>query len=424
MKLVIKFMVLFTFAISANAGNGFYTSGFGAVSSSMAGVDLAISSDTSAFITNPAGILHIKDARWDLFVSPYNTSELNHSDEYNSEQIDIYNKWGAVAGGGYARRLGSHPELVVGFGLNVQGGVGYTYKDLNTAYETVDDISSIFAIVKASPGIAWQASSRLRIGASMGIAYAEADQRFFYDTSYMRSSGSDYFFGSKLTQLSGHGVGFRFGMQYEISKNVRLASAYSSETKLDLKGGSLTVNYESIGFGRVRYDDAKLSGLVLPQEFGIGAWINTSRQYGIGLELSWYDWSANDEFRLDASKPNKAAPVVEIHSTTHVGLKRRLVYGLAIEYYLSDAITLRGGYSYSKQVMTTNNISPIFALIPEHDFALGLEYKFQSNLQLHTGIELQPRRSVKYTNSELPFGADAREANEVIFFHFQISQIF
>lgn len=144
-------LLLALFSPMAFATNGFNLIGFGTESTLMGGADIAVARDTSALNTNPAGLTQIHGQAFDGFVSGLRTFDLSHKDSFgNDKHAD--NKYTLLGGGGYAASLDSVP-CTAGVGLFSQGGAGGVFKNINTAFGNRDDMSSLFAMAKVSPGI-------------------------------------------------------------------------------------------------------------------------------------------------------------------------------------------------------------------------------------------------------------------------------
>jgi len=404
------------------AGNGIYPTGYGAVSATMSGTDLAVADDTSAFATNPAGLVQITGQQADAHLTVFNTLRTGHADGFGNDQ-GMHNDWAGLLGGGYAAKLGDRP-LVAGVGLFVQGGLGYVYKDLETAFGSQDELSFLLSVVKLTPGLAWQVNDRLAVGATAGITYAAARQKFFADTSvFDPAQPQNAFFGLRVDGMSTFNVGARVGLRYQLSETLLLAAAYASPVNLDMDGGSVTVNYEALGQGRVRYRDASLQGFELPAEAGLALAWRPRGNLLASIETSWFDWGGSlDSVRLQAARPDGAAPVATIDAETAVALRSRFLTSLGLRWWINEDIDLRAGYAWGKRPQPDRTLSPVLPLITEHDVSLGLGYRVDRNWTLQWGLEFQPYTSRFYTNPQAPFGANARESNEVILVHMMVTR--
>ncbi len=100
----------------------------------------------------------------------------------------------------------------------------------------------------------------------------------------------------------------------------------------------------------------------------------------------------------------------------------RIVYSLGIEKALASGDVVRAGYSYHSLIIDKDSLSPTFALTPQHDYALGYGTKLNANWLMNIAFAYQPRKSVQYNNTELPFG-DSVETNESFSVHFTFSKL-
>ncbi len=409
----------------ACASNGVYTTGYGGVSSTMAGTDLALAHDISALVTNPAGLAALSRPQLDVYLSPFHTLGFGFADE-NGNQRRLNNKMGALAGGGFILPLDRYPGWVAAVGLAAQGGVGYEYRDVNTAFGGQDDLLALFGVYKLSAGLAWQADERLRVGLVLDVIHANVRQNFFANTSvFDPENPAASFFGLRADGLTSWRVGARAGLQYQATDTLTIGAAYAPRTALPLSGGSVTANYEALGEGRVRYRSANLDGLALPQEAGIAvAWTGIDGLL-LTAEGSWFEWSRSvAALNLNARDPDTSkAPAATIDVPTQVGARDRVVWSAAAAYAVTPRATLRAGYSYNGQMQPSETLSPIFALIARRTYAVGASYELPPKWTLYGGVEYQPYNSRYYRNPDLPlFGDEAKTVNQCVYAHLMISR--
>jgi long-chain fatty acid transport protein len=396
----------------AHAGNGLNDPGFGADSMGMGGADLALSRDTAALNINPAGLTQIKNGALDLNLEPFYFVDTSHRDAFgNDTKID--NPVGTLASGGYARRIS--PELVAGIGLFVQGGVGFVYDDLHTAFGTRDDALSLFSAVKFTPGLAWQVSDRLSVGASLGIAWSSARQKFYPNTSVPPGTPglpSTGFQGFRVDSLAGWSGGLKLGLQYHPSKDWTIGMDYTDQLPLDLHNGELRANYEAdpaIGT-RVRYRDAKVKGLAIAGEVGVGvAWQATPR-LKLATEVNWLNWSrAMHQSTLTATRPDNAAAPAELKLEQKLDWRDQYVVALGAEWLATDRTTLRAGINYGRNPIPKNTLTPLLSVIGETSVMGGYAYQLTPEWAFEAAVHVQIKNSVTYTNPDAPFGPNANE---------------
>jgi long-chain fatty acid transport protein len=397
--------------------------GFGAESMGMGGADLAIADDTSAMNTNPAGLAQIRDQRADLYAAALFAINVRHRDAFGNDR-GVDNSPIPLASAGYARHLPGSP-LVLGLGLFAQGGAGYEYQGLNTPFGTRDELSSLFRIAKLTPSLAWAVTGRLSLGTSLGIFYADIDQKVFPATSYSdQNDPAGSFFGYHLKDADVVEPGGKFGMQYRLSERLAIGASYTTQTALDLEGGDLTVNYSAIGLGSVRYHDVELKGLKQPREVGLGIAFTPAPRLMLAADLSWLDWSsAVKTTTLQASKPaDPAAPPVVLIRTVQ-GWDDQYVLALGLRYEAGSRWTLRAGYNHGNNPIPDDNLNPLLAVITEQIVTLGAGYRGGHRWRIDTALEYKLNKTVEYDNPQLPFGPGAEEENEVLGLHLMFSYL-
>jgi long-chain fatty acid transport protein len=407
---------------SAYATNGFNLIGAGAESMTMGGADIAVARDTTALASNPAGLTQIRHAAFDFFLSPAFELDVSHRDSFGSNE-EIHNHYAITGGFGYAQRLGNS-DFVAGLGVFTQGGSGFNYRDLDTAFGTRDDANAIFGIAKINPGIAWQVNDKFSLGVTPQIIYTQAKQSFFRHTSVFNAADpASSFFGSDLEHTRGFGYGYKVGAQYRVNDDVTLAMTYTSKTELPLEGGDLTLNFGAIGLGNVRYRDAELDGLAIPQEIGIGVAFRPIKPLLISLEANWLDWSdALRSSTLKASNPNNPAAPPTIRNSAPLNWRDQYVFAVGMAYDINEKTTLRAGYNYGNNPIPRETLNPLFSLIGQHHVALGVSRRLSPKWEFSTGIEYDLPETVTYTNPGLPFGPKATERNELVWVHLMLSR--
>lgn len=406
----------------ALAGNGLNMIGFGAESVGMGGADLAVARDTTAMNTNPAGLARIPKGRLDNYGAVAYQFGVAHRDRFGNDR-KVSNRYLFLGSGGYGRRIGDGP-FYAGIGIFAQGGAGNVYKDLVTPFGTRDELSSLFRILKATPSIALRASDRLLLGASLQVVYADIRQKVFPNTSIADPADpSRSFFGSEVKGMDGIGAGVKLGVLYRVSDRLAVGAAYTSPMRLPLKGGEVIANMEAAGLGRVTYRDARIDGLELPHEAGIGIAFRPVRPLLVALDLSWLDWSGSmKSSTLRATNPDNpgAPPVLEV--TSSLNWRDQYVVAVGVAYDATERTVLRAGYNYGRNPIPERTLNPLLAVFAQHHVTAGGGYEISRKWRTDLAVEYIVNGEVTYDNPELPFGPGAREEGELIAFHFMVSR--
>jgi len=400
----------------ASGNNGMYLPGYGNESVMMGGADVAIARDAFATVNNPSGMTQISGQALDIEIAPWFVPDGTHTDSFGNYRKPKTNSQGAYASGAYARRFENSP-IAAGISLVVQGGVGWTYSGLNSIFGTRDDASAVFGIVKLAPAIAWEVNDSLSLGVALGINYLAGNQELFPNTS------TPTFSGFRFKDASGIGLNSKWGLQYRPAKDVTIGVTYGTQTSVPMKNGTLRVNYTNIipGLGIVRYDNAKLTGLRMPEELAIGISFRPVPSLLVSLQDKWYNWSeAINKLQLTAANPrNAAAPAIVVMPSTADWLDQHiLAAGVAFDYDMKT--TLVAGVNYGKNPVPSQNLSPIFSPIQVLHYMFGFSRKIDDEWQGAVSLEYYVPRKATY-DSPL-FGINATEVSNGMIFHLSMSR--
>lgn len=398
----------------AFATNGFNLIGFGTESTLMGGADIAVARDTSALNTNPAGLTQIHGQAFDGFASGLRTFDLVHKDSFGNEK-HADNEYTFLGGGGYAASLESVP-CTAGVGMFSQGGAGGVFKHINTAFGNRDDMSSLFAMAKISPGIGCRINDAWSVGASLAITYASVRQSFFPNTSVAAAP----FAGYSLKDASALKVGFKLGVQYRVNPSLTLAATYTEKTELPLTDGELRANYSGMGLGTVTYGNAAVTGLALPREVALGMAFKPVDALLLSFKVNWINWAdAIKSVTLRVTDPDNSLAPAAYQIVTPGDWKNQWVFASGLAYNWNELTTLYAGHNYGSNPIPSQNASPLLAGILEHHVTLGVARQISTEWRMTGGLEYMLPVKESYTS---PLFGNAEVRNEALFLHLMLSR--
>lgn len=385
------------------AGNGLNVYGFGARSMGMGGADLATPTGVASIGINPAGLTGVASREAIGYLEGYRTFFRHKDDLGNDDFID--NPYGFLTGGGYARRWNESSPLSVGVALFAQGGAGFVYEDLANQFGTRDDLVSLFGVLRLAPSAAWRVNDRLSIGAALGINYSSAEQEFFKDTSLPRSEMSPGFQGFELKGADGIAFSGKLGLLYQVTPAWTVGMTYASKTPIKLEDGKLRLNYEADGIGRVTYRNARVEGLALPQEAGLGVAWTSGRRWLLAAEVNWIDQSsALKESKLSADSPNREGVPDRVMFRSPIEFRDQVVVAVGAEYQLDQRTRLRAGYNYGRNPVPDRNLGPTLNLVSEHFYGAGFSRLMSTTWELDGSFAFVPPVNEHYSNPSLGLG--------------------
>ena len=202
-----------------------------------------------------------------------------------------------------------------------------------------------------------------------------------------------------------------------------LGITYAPKSKIDLENGELRANLSALGLGEVKYRDATVKGLALPQEVGLGIAWRASENLQLSTKVAWLDWSAALKANtLTARRPDNPAAPPTISNTTALDWRDQYVFALGASYRLDDRTSLWGGYNYGRNPIPERTANPLLGTFGEHHVTLGLSRRLSERWQFATALEYDVKATLPSNNPELPFGPGAHETGELLAFHFGLSR--
>ena len=410
------------FASPAGASNGLTLIGTGAESVAMGGADVAICRDTTALSTNPAGLSQLPGWTHDGVLAAAFALDNAHADHFGNDQ-NIANWIAPVAGAGISKHVSDTP-FTFGVGVFAQAGVGSVYNHLTTPFGNQDTLRDQFGVLKLAPGIAWQATDQLALGAALNVYYASLNQRIFPNTSVVDLENPEQsFFGTEITNASAVRIGGKVGALYKAAPALSFGVTYSPQVKIPFDNGQLVVNFSALGLGMVTYRNVQLQGLALPEEVAAGiAWQPTA-QLLLAFDLMWSNYHhALRSQTLSASNPDDPRAPSTIMNTTVLGWHNQTVVAAGLAYSPEDTTRFYAGVNYGRNPIPANAINPLLAAIGELHLTTGFAHRLDDLWSVTAALEYLLPKEVTYNNPQLPFGSGAQERVSYIAVHLMFSR--
>lgn len=398
-KHLLIFIIFFIDGLTlAHATNVCENIGVGGRSLGMGGVDIGIAADTSAMVSNPAGITQIKGGRadfgnglffpWVRFTNKDNAFDSSdHGRDY--EPFFFYlPEWGWV-------KHPSQSSFSWGIGLFAVGGGGSGFQLKNQFFPEGKRVESKLAYIKFTPTVAYQITPKLSAGLALNVYYSPLNLKGLFGPVYVVVDHADAW-----------GGGYALGVLYQPTDRLKVGIAYTSESML--ADYETDKGYVQIAGQAMQQYHAKVVDFQLPQKVGVGISYQFTPKLLVGLDAEWQDYS--HAFR-------KIAVEMEGLSIPPANLAWEDSYHFAIgaEYKITPRFTLRAGYAYTGEGVTPNEGT--FPYIPSttgnsHNLTAGWGYSWNNYLldfgwSHHLDVEDRNGRSrigEDYENSTLGFG--------------------
>jgi long-chain fatty acid transport protein len=394
----------------ARATNGMYLVGYGAETTGRAGANLAISDRSLALNFNPAGLSQLQGQHWTANISLLAPS-LKFENGLNGS-TDAEDRLFPLPALAYVR-AGRETPWSWGVGFVGQGGMGATFKNLNTPFGTRDETSSEVRFATLSPAVSYAFSDDFSLGAAVNIGYADASFRFFPRTSFFNAqSPANSFFGIDLSRAKGLQTSFRGGAWWRPDPRLAVGAIYQTRTRSTFDNGDMTVNFTNHPLlGRkVRYN-AEVDGFTFASQAGLGFAWRPSSPWVVALDVKRYFWdSAIDTVRVKAKDPSVQGAPSTLELPFVFNWKDQWVYALGADYRLSDRLTLRAGYNHGTNPVPGSTLTPLFPATTERHLTAGFGW-LSGNKTYDFAVERAFNKRLTNNNPDPqvnPFGPGAR----------------
>ncbi|HUW45299.1 MAG TPA: outer membrane protein transport protein [Dehalococcoidia bacterium] len=328
----------------ASATNGYFSHGIGIKAKGMGGVGIALSQDSLAAATNPAGMVLVGD-RMDLGVDWF------RPDRTTTWQKD--NPWGMAGAKAGDYNSGSKDFLVPEFGYNMMlgekmslgisvygnGGMNTDYGQIVIAGGTTNTYSNLEQLF-ISPTVAYKLSPEHSIGVSLNLVYQTFEARGLQAFQSQSSYSGDVTDRGKDTST---GAGLKFGWTGQISPEVTLGATYQFKTKMSK-------------FDKYKGLFAEQGGFDIPETYGVGIAVKASPKTTVAADIVQINYGGIRSLANQGTTfPLVSATPMGADNGSGFGWKDQTVYKLAISHQYRDDLVLRAGYNYAKMPITENN---------------------------------------------------------------------
>ena len=364
---------------------GLYANGQTARAVALAGNDVASgASPLDSLATNPAGLAAFNRPVAGLtlgFVQARGTFRNSANDGASLLESGI--KPGLAIAlplgtSGFTLGLGFIPDIALRSRWHYVDAPGGA--DGGTSYGKQAHESEITAL-RTAVGLAWQATSSLSLGVSVGAVYNANHLQApytFQNQAALRSVKT-------LLDLNTYGLGWgvQAGLRWRPSDTLAIGLAYRSEVRIESDGsarGDARRQLDRLGLGAARSDfayDATVDN-TLPPIISLGAEWQAAPKLRIAGQVDWIGWARTFDTLVVGLKNgnnrdlNGLTRSRDIHDEIPLDWRDQWVFRLGAEYALATDWTLRAGYSYAASPVPSATLTPLTAAIAEHTLGLGV----------------------------------------------------
>ncbi len=385
--LSLKCVVAFGLAGACVQAQSFYWNTASASSMAMGGVYLPSQGGAlDALASNPAGLTMLGARTLDLSLTSIFASG-SFSNSVNSN-VPLKDAPGVIPYGAFGMPIG-HSRFSFGVGVlpELMSVSNWNYVDApgvaGASYGLQKQHSAIIA-ARAVAGLGFALSRKVSLGVTVGALYNSNT----LETPYVFQSNPAL--AGLKTQLDLHTTGAGWntsvGLIAKPTDHLQFNVAWKSSTTIDSTGdanGNIGVQLAALGLGGARPDfhyNAMVQ-TVMPQSVIAGANWRVDGHWVFALQADWIDWKgAFASLPVTLTNGNNAdinglLGTNGIFDRVPLDWKNQYTFRGGVERFLTENISIRGGYAHSNNPVPASTLSPLTAAIMTNQLSTGIGYR-------------------------------------------------
>jgi long-chain fatty acid transport protein len=288
------------------------------------------------------------------------------------------------------------PEMAANsdwFYNDTPGGLGGT-----TTYGPQQHRSQII-VLRTAIGAGWKLSDKWSVGASFGTIYNDN----ILHAPYIFQTEPTLAGAKTLLDLRTDGFGFngQVGAMFRPRENVQLGLTYKSATVVRTEGTAAGDAGAQFAVPSVPFRYNAFVKNRFPHVVTGGASWQVDDKWRLAFQMDWIGWK--DAFKtLPVRLQNGSSVAVNtivgstsLNDNVPLNWRDQVIVRAGVEYALTEALKLRGGYAYGNSPVPDTTLTPLTAVISEHTFSAGLGYAWRKcQFDFAYQLEIPASRSV------------------------------
>ncbi len=338
--------------------------------------------DASTVFTNPAGMTRLDGTQFlasgqvlyantKFSIGPGTSPELGSGDGGHAVGWD-----GWFVGGGGFLSYSVSPDLKLGFALTGNFGGPMKYDDDWVGRYYVQE--SVLLGVSFLPSIAYKATDKLSLGASVNAMYGKYKNQVAINIPDALRPGN--FVPIRRSETDAQlkldddawGWGVNLGLLYEINAGTRLGLTWNSQVDLDF---SAPAEFSGLGQLGTTLQNAGLLnstvkvGIKVPQQLMGSVFAQLNERWAVLGSVGWQQWSKFGQIQLGVDNANNPTSL-----TTNIPFDDTWHFAAGAQYRLSDPWLLNFGIAYDSGFQS-GNVSPLLPVNSAWRFGVGAEHR-------------------------------------------------
>lgn len=278
---------------------------------------------------------------------------------------------------------------------------------------------SEFVIAKIAAGAAYQLSSKLSIGASLGLAY----NRNQLKAPYIFQSHASLAGLKVLVDLDTDDIAATasLGLDYAMRENLNLNLAYTMQTDF-AANGELDGNLAQLGLGfQENFSYEARVSTALPASLSGGLTWQATDKLQLAAQINWIGWAdAFDELPISLRHGSNAdlnnfLGENRIRDTAALDWENQRILHLGGEYLLNNKWQIRAGYERANIPAPRSTVTPMTAAILNKAYSIGLGIPYHSSW-IDIAYRYSTADNYRVSNSSL-LGGEYNGTNQTLSLH-------
>jgi long-chain fatty acid transport protein len=352
-------------------GDGFRNPPEGGAALGRSGVRLTQGDDPSAITHNPANLLDLKGGQvMPSFTVGYSKTTFTSPWGAREKSDDPWTVLPAV----YATFPMKDGTYAAGVGVSVPYGQASTW-DRDGLFQFVAPTFAEMSSVNINPTFAVKVAPNVHVGVGVDVMWSSLE--FEQSLPWMPLPAG---FGGPGSLMKfdgdGYGIGANAGVTWQMTPRQRLAVVYRSPISVDYSGDFVTVNPPPPGMmpPMITPTSDFETEIDFPTVVGFGYGVQATDTLRVEANVEWIEHSRNQRMPIDIENNN--AILLAAMGTTDLpqDWDDTWTVGIGADWKLSDALTLRGGWTYLPTPVPEETMTPVLAEGDKNIFAVGLGF--------------------------------------------------
>ena len=368
-------ILIFSFCgknVLAQGAAGLHNPVFGASALAQGNAFVARADDASAIQFNPAGLTQLQGPQVSQGVS-FILSSVEYQNNSVSEDMDT--NINIIPNIYFASPIIKN-KLAAGLGITAPYGLNGKWDDDGFSRYVVTSFN--LRIININPTITYKPLSRLSIGVGFDYYYANSSQESRIPFSLITGTPD----GHSDLDMHGDGFGYNTGILYNITPHHSIGVSFRSKADINFDGKLKQSGFPVGVFGFDRFNSQATTSATIPEMLSFGYAYQHGDLWNIEADVQWTNWSRFDILNIGLEPPNplRGAEVEDVRNW-----RNTWSFALGGEYALSEAIKVRGGYTFHESPVPGDTFETSVPQSSRHGLFTGLGYSWGK--KLNKGID-------------------------------------